>query len=111
MLVMGVALHAEGVDRNPPPAGEVGRPALSPSMRRAWIEMIRLLSSTGGILSSPSMRRAWIEIVPGSFPIARKHVALHAEGVDRNDSDALHIRAGQVALHAEGVDRNTKYYT
>ena len=56
-----VALHAEGVDRNPKGRLIALEGALSPSMRRAWIEIVcqeeRLQSKT-----SPSMRRAWIEI-------------------------------------------------
>ena len=57
-------------------------------------------------LLSPSSRRAWIEIrmssgVPG--PIS---VALLAEGVDRNHQDDLEDLIQQVALLAEGVDRN-----
>ena len=35
----GVALLAEGVDRNPHYVGEKSRTKLSPSSRRAWIEM------------------------------------------------------------------------
>ena len=34
-----VALLAEGVDRNPHYVGEKSRTKLSPSSRRAWIEM------------------------------------------------------------------------
>ena len=53
----------------------------SPSVRRAWIEMIAVgkrSPSTG----SPSVRRAWIEIL--SFQIRRyyQQVALREEGVD-----------------------------
>ena len=82
--VVLVALHPEGVDRNPMgvDAGYVAR--LSPSTRRAWIEIARCWF--GGL---------W------------RFVALHPEGVDRN----LNIAHGleydlDVALHPEGVDRN-----
>ena len=55
---------------------------------------------------SPSSRRAWIEITLKKNLLKKQYVALLAEGVDRNDelSKALHF-AG-VALLAEGVDRN-----
>ena len=33
-------------------------------------------------------------------------VALHAEGVDRNETVKDRICSANVALHAEGVDRN-----
>ena len=60
-MSLWVALHAEGVDRN-------------------WDETWNYTGSS----KSPSMRRAWIEIIrPGSGTGSRP-VALHAEGVDRN---------------------------
>mgnify|MGYP000487124321 CR=1 FL=1 len=37
-------------------------------------------------LLSPSSRRAWIEIAPGPTLTAARPVALLAEGVDRNKS-------------------------
>ena len=58
---------------------------LSPSSRRAWIEISSGKSSTMDCSRSPSSRRAWIEI-----PFLRQvlyhglQVALLAEGVDRN---------------------------
>ena len=57
----------------------------SPSTRRAWIEI-----SPGRRLApgdqSPSTRRAWIEIVKNQdFFKKVKKVALHPEGVDRNN--------------------------
>ena len=102
---------------------------LSPSSRRAWIEIKGLVhcrkSRIVALLAegvdrndfcrvyfqtkpvSPSSRRAWIEIrhYPGA---ARQHyVALLAEGVDRNAwrcwKGLGHVL---VALLAEGVDRN-----
>ena len=80
----GVALLAEGVDRN--------------------IDKIhRGLNN----MASPSSRRAWIEIWLARRTKRVPEVALLAEGVDRNDI----IRVNEnynvlVALLAEGVDRN-----
>ena len=57
---------------------------VSPSSRRAWIEIDTVFISTPARIRSPSSRRAWIEIQAG---LARKlgvTVALLAEGVDRN---------------------------
>ena len=62
---------------------------------------------------SPSSRRAWIEIVQGCGRHRLRHVALLAEGVDRNHSIAILSSLLEcVALLAEGVDRNkiAKYY-
>ena len=103
---------------------------LSPSSRRAWIEMriitvMRIKKAVAllaegvdrnavqiGILRScrrsPSSRRAWIEIFMPLCGWSCTRVALLAEGVDRNDKlfDLEHSEA--VALLAEGVDRNWK---
>ena len=55
---------------------------------------------------SPSSRRAWIEIITLAMACPRATVALLAEGVDRN-YEALQIGSrADVALLAEGVDRN-----
>ena len=58
-------------------------------------------------LVSPSSRRAWIEIL---FTVAvaagRDLVALLAEGVDRNRNQPVRPGQADVALLAEGVDRN-----
>ena len=101
-----VALLAEGVDRNfvchfAPPFREMspssrrawieiptGRHAFylnrtSPSSRRAWIE-IELAQQCRRALESPSSRRAWIEIVRTGRARPAGEVALLAEGVDRN---------------------------
>ena len=60
---------------------------MSPSMRRAWIE-ITSFGIIGHRNSSPSTRRAWIEILKISNVFIHLTVALHAEGVDCNtDSD------------------------
>ena len=58
-------------------------------------------------LLSPSSRRAWIEITKGAQQQQTTCVALLAEGVDRNDF-LLDIDGCSflVALLAEGVDRN-----
>ena len=59
-------------------------------------------------LLSPSSRRAWIEILPitNTGRIA-SGVALLAEGVDRNiPADCGVDKTDKVALLAEGVDRN-----
>ena len=84
-IVHVVALHPEGVDRNTAEFMTHTVSQLSPSTRRAWIE-IRVTFT----------RRTW-----------RKTVALHPEGVDRNTNyDALVCDGAIVALHPEGVDRN-----
>ena len=79
----GVALLAEGVDRNS--TGRCGseRDPASPSSRRAWIEILRY---------TPSRPSAG--------------VALLAEGVDRNQTSDRRVLTPEVALLAEGVDRN-----
>ena len=56
-----VALLAEGVDRNCPLPWAVGVVRLSPSSRRAWIEILRAIPESNRAVS-PSSRRAWIEI-------------------------------------------------
>ena len=61
-------------------------------------------------LLSPSSRRAWIEIFQ---EFVEKHtidgVALLAEGVDRNPYiNGVMSAASDVALLAEGVDRNSE---
>ena len=56
---------------------------------------------------SPSTRRAWIEIFLLPATGIRHPVALHPEGVDRNPlSSPRHLVYPTVALHPEGVDRN-----
>ena len=80
---MIVALHPEGVDRNPLTGFNDGK-------RRR----------------SPSTRRAWIEIAHAHFLTASYTVALHPEGVDRNFQHHLLRLRFRVALHPEGVDRN-----
>ena len=106
--------------------------SMSPSSRRAWIEIYAVrscpLRSWVALLAegvdrnglqlaqsrndglSPSSRRAWIEIAIDPPAQWAGGVALLAEGVDRN----MHSRPGSmplavVALLAEGVDRNLYY--
>ena len=56
---------------------------MSPSSRRAWIEMMNELSEEIDA-ASPSSRRAWIEMLENDITITGFTVALLAEGVDRN---------------------------
>ena len=101
----GVALLAEGVDRNQHKStGEWDtkkspssrrawieittqpqnrRMKRSPSSRRAWIEIDRGMRGNWKFMS-PSSRRAWIEIPHVTFCFYGMEVALLAEGVDRN---------------------------
>ena len=101
-----VALLAEGVDRNTYEGQTFDELNLSPSSRRAWIEIVQRTDPSDGEIvallaegvdrnlsatytdkeadGSPSSRRAWIEI---RCPRGRNRpcrVALLAEGVDRN---------------------------
>ena len=55
---------------------------LSPSSRRAWIEITNSWVTRGEAKRSPSSRRAWIEIQPSPSLNQRGDVALLAEGVD-----------------------------
>ena len=55
---------------------------------------------------SPSSRRAWIEIDRQRIAYTTISVALLAEGVDRNLPDLCRRSGQHVALLAEGVDRN-----
>ena len=57
--------------------------------------------------ASPSSRRAWIEIFRMLACKIWVRVALLAEGVDRKGSGTTKaLMLAQVALRAEGVDRN-----
>ena len=56
---------------------------MSPSSRRAWIEIISFRVGFGSKWS-PSSRRAWIEITEPLPQQSADLVALLAEGVDRN---------------------------
>ena len=101
-----VALLAEGVDRNILTYNQHVDGPMSPSSRRAWIEIGHLhrgghhwqvallaegvdrncLTPMVGVRlwSSPSSRRAWIEIPACRVHPCTDRVALLAEGVDRN---------------------------
>ena len=58
---------------------------------------------------SPSSRRAWIEILLARLLTEKKPVALLAEGVDRNFYFGRAVPHDvYVALLAEGVDRNSQ---
>ena len=57
---------------------------LSPSSRRAWIEMELGMLEDWPKVRSPSSRRAWIEIWSIILRVYGFVVALLAEGVDRN---------------------------
>ena len=56
---------------------------LSPSSRRAWIEIFQIREKQNEN-KSPSSRRAWIEIPHSATGYRTVCVALLAEGVDRN---------------------------
>ena len=91
-----VALLAEGVDRNfylrpKRPGGRV-----SPSSRRAWIE-IGVMTGGINVVMSPSSRRAWIEILTHRLPHGGLLVALLAEGVDRNCYLRFECEGGRVS--------------
>ena len=83
--VCPVALLAEGVDRNCDFYFFFVPNRLSPSSRRAWIEIV-------------GSRRVCLQL---------RRVALLAEGVDRNVSPERQKGGNAVALLAEGVDRNS----
>ena len=80
----GVALLAEGVDRN--------------TAESAAVAFVK---------KSPSSRRAGIEIICARRVRVAASVALLAEGVDRNVLDPVAQRLSVVALLAEGVDINS----
>ena len=80
-----VALLAEGVDRNKDRYFPTGAGDMSPSSRRAWIEITGCGSACKSN-RSPSSRRAWIEIRQRDKWLQQSFVALLAEGVDRNNN-------------------------
>ena len=79
-----IALLAEGVDRNATENDAKWEGYRSPSSRRAWIEIIPHWGERMRCCPSPSSRRAWIEIKCSGGGAAGTHIALLAEGVDRN---------------------------
>ena len=66
-----------------------------------------LLSADDSRVVSPSSRRAWIEIWLKDDLYNDGYVALLAEGVDRNMVIRMVPDKPRVALLAEGVDRNS----
>ena len=127
-----VALLAEGVDRNISVSVCSIHAVLSPSSRRAWIEIeisvivslicqVALLAegvdrnryrneeNTGGTVAllAEGVDR---NIFSGYYRDAVFVVALLAEGVDRNFTALSSFPGRVVALLAEGVDRNTKSF-
>ena len=87
--VFAVALLAEGVDRNIDGVEVMDGVKMSPSSRRAWIEIDDAGMKRIHVMS-PSSRRAWIEIGLPLFLSSLGGVALLAEGVDRNVLDVGH---------------------
>ena len=82
-----VALHPEGVDRNPDEIGNAGKAAVALHPEGVDRNPFNLHSVTVQGMS-PSTRRAWIEMrMPGVVRGEHKQVALHPEGVDRNWKD------------------------
>ena len=103
-----VALLAEGVDRNLVSAISV-LPYTSVALLAEGVDRNSMRLRAASTFSlSPSSRRAWIEIMSGKPAQASSGVALLAEGVDRNTSKARVLMGNcYVALLAEGVDRNS----
>ena len=62
-FIQQVALLAEGVDRNVEVLVLDDLLAVSPSSRRAWIEMYLRVLCRSRYYGSPSSRRAWIEMM------------------------------------------------
>mgnify|MGYP001637957623 CR=1 FL=1 len=104
--VFAVALLAEGVDRNIAYGGQIDKAKVSPSSQRAWIEIQKFYEIRHSASVSPSSQRAWIEIQQRKGRNRMGHVALLAEGVDRNNVPMIAFATVIVALLAEGVDRN-----
>ena len=103
-----VALLAEGVDRNVLRVVLLAADPLSPSSRRAWIEIVPLLAWCPHFLAVALLAEGVDRNRPCCLLLgAGCCVALREEGVDRNlaDADAEKDKP-QVALLAEGVDRN-----
>ena len=63
----------------------LGNAAVSPSAKRAWIEILHPRDLEINF-ESPSAKRAWIEISCAPVRSAARAVALCEEGVDRNPS-------------------------
>ena len=129
ILLVKVALLAEGVDRNIALVEDAALAAASPSSRRAWIEILlcgpcvsgspvallaegvdrndEILTIIDSYKTSPSSRRAWIEIWPLSSPsrLAPWSPSSRRAWIEIASCDRAAVPA-VVALLAEGVDRN-----
>ena len=101
---------------------------LSPSVRRAWIEILLLVSNSPKNWSSPSVRRAWIEIFifrningSGKSPsVRRAWIEIRSIAPETSRAESPSVRRAwieitkkenktidiSVALRTEGVDRN-----
>ena len=103
----GVALLAEGVDRNWAETVEYTTPQ-TVALLAEGVDRNKMLTAEHKVTRwSPSSRRAWIEILQEGHRPDEVRVALLAEGVDRNTATARTPRPpAAVALLAEGVDRN-----
>ena len=77
---------------------------VSPSMRRAWIEIFEDVIAAG-YTESPSMRRAWIEISTGIISTESFFCRplCGGRGLKSREDCIAGIQQG-VALYAEGVD-------
>ena len=103
-----VALLAEGVGRNGLVSNFTTGAGTSPSSRRAWVEIARVIGSItiswGVALLAEGVGR---NSPTACIHIFRFRVALLAEGVGRNYVSFIQIvKAVNVALLAEGVGRN-----
>ena len=83
-MVYLVALLAEGVDRNCIPVAASTAGTMSPSSRRAWIEICAAVYFTVLVMWSPSSRRAWIEISLSTMWGGWRDVAHHPGGGVKN---------------------------
>src|SRR5699024_10277000 len=81
---------------------------MSPSSRRAWVEISSFAGADLRFVWSPSSRRAWVEITKSVTVVQNINVALLAEGVGRNWPCPISSIGWGVALLAEGVGRNSR---
>ena len=79
---------------------------MSPSSRRAWIEILRQRKRKGGITVALLAEGVDRNITLPEGVLLEGNVALLAEGVDRNKDGKELTGPKGVALLAEGVDRN-----
>ena len=68
---------------------------VSLSVRRAWIEMSRIIIVMKSIKKSLSVRRAWIEMCLGLGLSWDIRVALRKESVDRNNDTSKKTQPGR----------------